>query len=208
MPSNVFIHFIRRLYCVFVLNRPANTEGNPDRLLLVYDTISNSATFDFLHCLYYADWRRRQVGKTYLDVLIVSRSQQFLLEESYVAAVGEDSSYWRIANVLYPLCNLFSSLGRVYIVEQEEALEIVKRYQSVHPEEYNLSNFKTADVRLDLPGVDFYPALKIADTAQKIVEAIFHKKMIGELSRSLCELMITFQPVIQTLSHGWTLHER
>ena len=81
VPSNVFIHFIRRLYCVFVPNRPENTEGNPDRLLLVYDMISNSATFDFLHCLYYADWRRRQVGKMYLDVLIVSRSQQFLLEE-------------------------------------------------------------------------------------------------------------------------------
>ena len=101
VPSNVFIHLIRRLYCVFVANRPENTEGNPDRLLLVYDMISNSATFDFLHCLYYADWRRRQVGKMYLDVLIVSRSQQFLLEESYVAAVGEDSSDWRRANVRY-----------------------------------------------------------------------------------------------------------
>lgn len=176
VPSNVFMHFIRRLYCVFVPNRPENTEGNPDRLLLVYDIISNSATFDFLHCLYYADWRRIQAGKMYLDVLIVSRSQRFLLEESYVSAVGEDSSYWRIANVLYPLGNLFSSLGRVCIVEQEEALEIVKRYQSIHPEGYNLSNFKTADVSLDLPDVDFYPALTIADTAQKIVEGYFPQK--------------------------------
>ena len=78
--------------------------------------------------------------------------------------------------MLYPLCNLFSSLGRVYIVEQEEALEIVKRYQNVHPEGYNFSNFKSADVRLDLPGVDFYPALTISDTARKIIEAYFPQK--------------------------------
>ena len=122
VPSNIFMQFIRRLYCVFVPNRLEHTEGNHDRLLLVYDTISNSVTFDFLHVLYYADWRRRQVGQMYFDVVIVSRSQQFLLEESYVAAVGEDSSYWRIDNMLYPLCKLFSSLGRVYIVEQEVGL--------------------------------------------------------------------------------------
>ena len=176
VPSNVLTRSMRRLYCVFVPNRLEHSEGNPDRLLLVYDTISNAVTFDFLNVLYYADWRRRQVGKMYLDVLIVSRSQQFILEENYVAAVGEDSSYWRIANMLYPLCKLFSSLGRVYIVEQEEALEIVKRYQNIHPEGYNLSNFKTADVRLDLPGVDFYPALTIADTAQKIVAGYFPQK--------------------------------
>ena len=74
------------------------------------------------------------------------------------------------------MCKLFSSLGRVYIVEQEEALEIVKRYQNVHPEGYNFSNFKSADVRLDKPGVDFYPSLTISDTARKVVDAYFPQK--------------------------------
>ncbi|MDB4078029.1 hypothetical protein N9509_01275 [Amylibacter sp.] len=176
VPSNAFMRFIRGLYCIFLPNKSELSAGNPNRVLLVYDTISNAVTFDFLHVLYYADWCRRQAGKTHLDVLIVSRSEQFLLEESYIAAVGEDSTYWRLTNLLVPLCRLFSSLGRIYLVEQEEALEIAKGYQNVHPEGYSYSNLKTADVRLDTPGVDFYPALKIADTAQKIVEAYFPQK--------------------------------
>jgi hypothetical protein len=74
------------------------------------------------------------------------------------------------------LCRLFSSIGRIYLVEQEEALEIVKGYQNVHPDGYSYSNLKTADVRLDKPGVGFYPALTIAHTAQKIVGTYFTQK--------------------------------
>lgn len=176
IPSNAFTRFIRRLYCVFVPNKMALAEGNPDRLLFVYDTLLNPVTFDLLHYLYYADWFRRQAGKTHIDVLIVSRSDRLILEESYIAAVGEDSTDWRLTNLLVPLCRLFSSLGRIYLVEQEEAFEIVKGYRNVHPEGYSYANPKTAAVRLDTPGVDFYPALTIADTARKIVEAYFPQK--------------------------------
>ena len=176
VPSNPFLVFIRRIYSVFVPNKLKLSEGNHNRLLLVYDTRSNAVTFDFLHVLYYADWCRRQAGKMYLDVLIVSRSEQSFLEESYTASVGEDSTDWRSTNLLVPLCKLFSSLGRIYLVEQEKALEIVKEYENVHPEGYGYSNPKTADVRLDKPGVDFYPSLKISDTARKVVDAYFPQK--------------------------------
>jgi len=173
VPSNAFLIFIRRLYCVFLPNKQNLSEGNPNRLLLVYDTRSNAVTFDFLHVLYYADWCRRKSGKIHLDVLIVFRSERSFLEENYTAAIGEDSTDWRLTNLLVPLCKLFSSLGRVYLVEQKEALEIVKGYQNVHPEGYSYYNLKTADVRLDKPGVDFYPSLTISDTARKIVDANF-----------------------------------
>ena len=176
VPSNAFVRFVRWLYSVFLPNKLEVSDGYPNRFLLVYDTRSNSVTFDFLHVLCYADWCRRQSRKMYLDVLIVSRPEQFLLEESYTAAVGEDSNDWRLTNLLVPLCRLFSSIGRIYLLEQEEALEIVKRYQNVHPEGYSFSNLKTADVRLDKPGVGFYPILKIASTPQKIVEAYLSQK--------------------------------
>ena len=176
VPSNAFTRFIRRLYCAFVPNKQALSEGNPDRLLLVYDTLPNPVTFDFLMIIFNADWHRRQAGKTYLDVLIVYQSNRSFLEESYVAAVGEDSTNWRLTNLLVPLCRLFSSLGRIYLVEQEEAFEIVKSYQNVFPEGYSYSNFKTIRVRADNPDVVFYSALTIADTAQKTVEAYFPNK--------------------------------
>ena len=176
VPSNPFLVFIRRLYSVFVPNNLKLSKGNPNRLLLVYDTRSNAVTFDFLHVLYYADWCRRQAGKMHLDVLIVSRSERSFLEESYTAAIGEDSTDWRLTNLLVPLCKLFSSLGRIYLVEQEEALEIVKEYENVHPEGYSYSNPKTAAVRLDKPGVYFYPSLTISDTARKVVDAYFPQK--------------------------------
>ncbi|MDC1243089.1 hypothetical protein N8Z86_03065 [Amylibacter sp.] len=176
VPSNAFTRFIRGLYCAFVPNKLASSEGNPDRLLLIYDTLSNPVTFDFLHILFNADWHRRQAGKTYLDVLIVYQSNRFFVSESYSAAVGEDGIDWRINNLLVPLCRLFSSLGRIYLVEQEEALEIVKGYQNIQPEEYSYSNFKTVLVRGDDPDVSFYPALTTADTARKIVDAYIPQK--------------------------------
>ena len=176
VPSNAFTRFFQRLYCVFVPNKLVLSEGNPDRLLLVYDTLVNPVTFDFLLILFNADWYRRQAGKTYLDVLIVYQSKRFFLEESYIAAVGEDAIDWRLTNLLVPLCRLFSSLGRIYLVEQEEALEIAKGYQNIYPEGYSYSNFKTVFIRGDNPDVAFYPAMTIADTARKIVEAYFPQK--------------------------------
>lgn len=176
VPSNAFTRFIRKLYCAFVPNKLIISEGNPDRLLLVYDTLPNPVTFDFLMILFNVDCYRRQAGKTSLDVLIVYQSNRFFLEESYVAAVGEDGIDWRITNLLLPLCRLFSSLGRIHLVEQEEALEIVKGYQNIYPNGYSYSNFKTVRVRADNPDVAFYPALTIGDTARKIVEAYFPQK--------------------------------
>ena len=176
VPSNAFTRFIRKLYCAFVPYKQALSEGNPNRLLLVYDTLPNPVTFDFLTIIFNADWHRREAGKTYLDVLIVYQSNRSYLEESYVAAVGEDSTYWRLTNLLVPLCKLFTSLGRIYLVEQEEALEIVESYQNVFPKGYSYSNFKTIRIRADNPEVVFYPSLTVAGTAQKLVEAYFPNK--------------------------------
>ena len=176
IPTNAFTRFIRRLYCAFVPNKKIPSEGNPDRLLLVYDTLSNPVTFDFMDILFNADWQRRQAGKTYLDVLIVYQSNRIFVSESYLAVVGEDGIDWRITNLLVPLCKLFSSLGRIYLLEQEEALEIVKGYQNIYPEGYSYSNFKTVLIRSNDADVCFYPALSIADTAQKIVEAYITRK--------------------------------
>jgi len=176
VPSNAFTRFIRKLYCAFVPNKLTLSEGNYDRLLLVFDTLTNPVTFDFLVVLFSADWKRRRAGKTYLDVLIVYQPKRVLLQESYVATVGEDVIDWRLTNLLVPLCRLFSSLGRIYLVEQEEALEIVKGYQNIYPEGYSYLNLKTVLVRADDPDEAFYPALTIADTARKIVEAYFPQK--------------------------------
>lgn len=176
VPSNPIVGLLRRLYIFFVPKNMKFSDGNTDRLLLVYDTISNAVTFDFLHVLYYADWHRRQTKKTNLDVLIVSRSDQSFLEESYTAAVGNDSSDWRFTNLLIPLCKLFPSVGRIHLVDQQEALEIVKGYQNIHPDGYSYLNFKTADVRLDKPGVKFQPTLTIPDNARKIVHSYFPLK--------------------------------
>lgn len=175
-PSNWLTCTLRRFYCMFIPNRITLAEGNPDRLLFVYDTFSSPVTFDFLHYLYYADWLRRETGKTHIDILIVSRSDfSASAVESYIVAVGEDNLNWRLTNLLVPMCRLFSSVGRIHLVEQEEAFEIVKGYRSVHPEGYGYASPKSATVRLDVAGLDFYPALTIADTAQKIVEAYFSK---------------------------------
>ncbi len=155
-----------------VPNKVASLKGNPDRFLFVYDTLSSPVTFDFLHYLYVADWRRRQAGKRYLDVLIVSRSNlSDTIEGSWSAALGRDGFNWRITNLLVPLCRLFSSVSRIFIVGQDEAFEIVKGYGSVHPEGYSYASPKSAIARLDAPGLSHSSAITIPATAREIVEA-------------------------------------
>ena len=173
-PSNLITSAIRRIYCIFVPNSSSLANGNDDRLLFVYDTIVNPVTFDFLHYLYYADWLSRQAGKKHVDILLVFRSNlAHSRQESYVAAVGFDNIDWRLTNLIIPLSRLFPSVGRIYILDQAESFEIVKRYRSVHPECYGYASPKTAVVRLDVPGLNFLPVLTVCDTAQKVVEAYF-----------------------------------
>lgn len=174
-PSNWFVRALRRIYCLFVPNNRSDTSnGNDDRLLFVYDTLLNPVTFDFLHYMYYADWLRRRTGKTYVDLLLVSRSNLAnSREESYVSAVDSDNIYWRFTNLIIPLSRLFSSVRRVYILDQKEGFEVVKSYRNVYPEGYGYASPKTAIVRLDTPGLNYHPVLTVCDTARKIVEAYF-----------------------------------
>lgn len=174
-PSNWLARALRRIYCLFVPNRSILSNGNDDRLLFVYDTLLNPVTFDFLHYMYYADWLRRRAGKAHIDILLVSRSNLAnSREESYVAAVGSDNIDWRLTNLIIPLSRLFTSVGGVYILDQKEGFEVVKRYRSVHPEGYGYASPKTAIVRLvDVPGLNYLPVLTVCDTARKIVEAYF-----------------------------------
>lgn len=90
-----------------------------------------------------------------------------------MVAVSNDNINWRLTNMIVPLSRLFSSVGRIYIVDAEEAFEIVKGYHSVHPEGYGYASPKTAVVRLDASGLNYLPALTISDTAQEIIEAYF-----------------------------------
>jgi hypothetical protein len=173
-PSNWRVRALRRVYCIFVPNRSVISNGNEDRLLFVYDTLLNPVTFDFLHYMYYADWLRRRAGKTHVDILLVSRSNLANShEESYVAAVGSDNIDWRLTNLIIPLSRLFPSVGGVYILDEKEGFEVVKGYHCVHPEGYGYASPKTAIVRLDVPGLNYFSVLTVCDTAQKIVEAYF-----------------------------------
>ena len=173
-PSNSLVRALRRIYCIFVPNRSVLSDGNDDRLLFVYDTLLNPVTFDFLHYLYYADWLRRRTGKASVDILLVSRPNLANSRESnYMAAVGNDNIVWRLTNLIIPLSRLFPSVGRIYVLDAAESFEVVKRYRSVHPKEYDYASPKTAIVRLDVPGLNYLPVLKVCDTARKIVEAYF-----------------------------------
>jgi hypothetical protein len=173
-PSNWLVLNLRRIYCMLVPNRSILSNCNNDRLLFVYDTLLNPVTFDFLDYLYYAIFLSRQTSKKYVDILIVSRSNMELSrEEHYIAAVGSDNIEWRLTNLIIPLSRLFPSVGRIYMLDQEEGFEIVKRYPNVHPEGYSYITPKTAAVRRDDPNLQYYPTLKVCDTAKKIVEAYF-----------------------------------
>jgi hypothetical protein len=90
-----------------------------------------------------------------------------------LAAVGRDGFSWRITNLLVPLSKLFTSLSRIYVVDQGEAFEIVKGYGSVHPEGYGYASPKTAVGRLDTPDLRYFPTITIPETAREIVEAYF-----------------------------------
>jgi hypothetical protein len=173
-PSDPLMRTVRRLYCALIPNKAASLKGNPDRFLFVYDTLSSPVTFDFLHYLYVADWKRRQAGKRHLDVLIVSRPNlSHTVDGSWVAAIGHDGLNWRISNLLVPLCRLFASVNSIHIVDQEEAFEIVKGYGDVHPEGYSYASPKSAVARLDATGLSYSRAITIPATAREIVEAYF-----------------------------------
>lgn len=173
-PSTSLTSVLRRLYCLCVPGKMEVSSGNAGRLLFVYDTLLNPVTFDFLHYLYFADWLRRRSGYTQLDLLLVYRSRlEVSREESYIAAVGADNIYWRLTNLIVPLSRLFSSVGRIYVVDEQQAFELAKNYRNVHPEGYSYSSPKSAVVKLNDPDLTFFPALTVSDTARKIIEAYF-----------------------------------
>jgi len=90
-----------------------------------------------------------------------------------MAAIGADNLEWRIANILLPLCRLFSSVGRVSVVDPEQAFEVVKGYRHVHPRGYSYASPNSAVSRLDAPGMGFRPALTVSETARSVVDAYF-----------------------------------
>jgi len=164
----------RRLYCLFVPDRPAHADGNVDRLLFVYDTLNSPVTFDFLHYLYQAEWTRVKEGKACIDIVLVTRGDLTTSREKvYISAVGRDNINWRLTNLVMPLTRLFASVGRVYLVDHPEAFEIVRRYQHVHPEGYGYANPRSAVCRLDAPDFTHSPSLAISETARAVVEAYF-----------------------------------
>jgi hypothetical protein len=174
MPSDWMSRAARRIYCSLIPSKRAATSGNADRLLFVYDTLASPITFDFLHYLYYADWLRRGAGLSHVDVMLVTRfNVTDSVSEQYVAAVGSDNLKWRLTNLLVPLCRLFLSVGRIYIVEHNEAFEIVKGYKNIHPKGYGYASPKPAVVRLDEPGFSYFPSVSISETARAIVQGYF-----------------------------------
>jgi hypothetical protein len=173
-PSGPLAGAARAAYCKVVPNRTPWSHGNQERLLFVYDSLPNPVTYDFIHYMYYADWLRGELGKEYVDVLLVTRKNVAASrEERYIAAIGDDNMEWRVANVIIPLCRLFASLGRLYVVDQEEAFELVKGYRHVHPRGYAYGSPHSAACRLDEPGFAFRPTLTVSGTAKAVVEAYF-----------------------------------
>lgn len=174
VPSGRLAGAARELYCRLVPNRSPLSRGNPDRLLLVYDSLCNPVTFDFLHYIYYADWLRGELGKAHLDVMLVIRKNvSASREEHYMAAIGADNIDWRVANIIMPLCRQFAPAGRVYVLDHEEAFEVVKGYRHVHPQGYGYASPKSAECRLDAPGMRFRPTLIPSETARSVIDAYF-----------------------------------
>lgn len=173
-PSTLFPRVIRNIYTLLIPNKSNMSNGNKDRLLLVYDTLLNPLTFDFIHTLYYADCQRRRSEKKYFDLLLVSRDDlASSREQNYIDAIGNENLSWRLFNLIVPLSRLFVTVGRIYIVEPQEAFEIVKGYESVHPNGYGYSNPKSSIIRLDLPELTYYPALRVSKSAENIIGSYF-----------------------------------
>lgn len=176
-PSGRLGRTARAIYCRIIPNRSPWSGGSQDHLLFVYDSLPSPVTFDFLHYLYYADWLRSELGRAHLDVLVVVRKNvSASREERYMAAIGADNLEWRVANIIMPLCRLFSSVGRVYVVEPEQAFEIVEGYHHVHPQGYAYASPNSAASRLDAPGMGFRPALTVSETARSVVDAYFPRE--------------------------------
>lgn len=174
VPSNGFTALLRRIYCGLLPRSSGASGGNRDRFLFVYDTTASPVTFDFLHYLYFANWRRLVAGKSHLDVLLVTRPDlASSREQSYVQAVGSDNLVWRITNLLIPLSRLFPAVGRVQVVEQAQAFAIAAGYEHMHPAGYAYATPKSAVTRLDVDGLRFLPELTVTETARKIVDAYF-----------------------------------
>lgn len=173
-PSSRLVTGARAVYTAVVPNRSLFLHANENRLLFVYDTLPNPVTYDFIHYLYQADWMRRELGKTHLDVLLVSRKNiEASREAHYVAAIGSDNVDWRVANILMPLCRLFPAVSRVSLLDSQEAFEVVDGYRHVQPEGYGYRNPKGATCRLDAPRLTFAPVLTVSKTASSVVDSYF-----------------------------------
>ncbi len=173
-PTTRLTAILRRFFTVFYPNRGSSLARNNDRLLFVYDTLLNPITFDFLHYLYWANWRRKTSGKKHIDIIFVRRDETNNSREiEYVDAVGADNINWRISNLIFPLTRLFATVGRVSIVDPDDAYQLVKSYRSIYPEGYSYSTPKTAVSRLDQAGLEFDSVLTIPQTAKKIIESYF-----------------------------------
>lgn len=176
VPTTRITEILRRFFTGFFPNRINSLKRNDDRLLFVYDTIINPITFDFLYYLYLTNWRCKTSGKKYIDILFVRRDEMNNSREvAYVDAVGADNINWRISNLIFPLTRLFAKVGRVLIVDPDEAYEFVKSYQSIYPEGYSYSTPKTAISRLDQAGLEFDSVLTIPQTANKIIDSYFSR---------------------------------
>ena len=175
-PTNGFIGVIRKIYFLFAYRASITAESNDDRLLFIYDTRLNPITFDFLNYLYYANWLRKESGAISVDILLISeKNMTGRHEASYILAIGTDNIKWRVFNLLIPLARLFSSVGRIYVVESNQVSEVIKNYRNIHPKEYTYVSPKSAAIRLDLPSLSFIPSLSISVTAREIVAAYYPK---------------------------------
>jgi hypothetical protein len=176
-PSNEFIGVIRKILILFKHRISTNTDSNIGRLLFIYDTRLNPITFDFLNNLYLANLVRHDSCVKGMDILLIFEENLTMRrEESYILAIGADNINWRLYNMLIPLTRLFSSVGRIHLVEIDQVSEIIKSYNNIHPKGYSYANPKKLVHRIDAPGLSFLPSLRISVTAREIVAAYYPKK--------------------------------
>ena len=170
-PSILPLKLLRKTYFLFVSE---SIDTNRNRMLLVYDLKVNPITFDFLSVIFYAEKLRIKYGKQYLDIVFVNDDD---LDEymgvDYIESIGKHSIPWRVTNLLIPITRLIKSVSRVSLVCENSAYEIIKKYDSVHPNGYSRSAPKAATVHLQDPEFKYIDALNISPHAHKLILKYF-----------------------------------
>ena len=173
-PSIGILRKLFRIYSLIFNDKTRIINDNNHRILYVYDTLLSPVTFDFLHYLYCTDQLREKSGKEKIDLLLILRSNLiYSREKTYISAIGNDNINWRINNIIIPIFKLFTASGRIYILDNKEAHEIIKRYRNIQPNGYEYATPVTAAQRLDSPDLFFSPAILVPDTARKIIDTYF-----------------------------------